>query len=59
MVYFDVENIDKTLQTAAELGGQVMMGPMEIPGMGKCGVICDPQGAACGVWQSAGSCGGY
>lgn len=58
LVYFDVENIDQTLKTATDLGGKIKMGPMDIPGMGKCGVICDPQGAAFGVWQATGTCNG-
>jgi uncharacterized protein len=58
LVYFDVESIENTLKTASDLGGQVVMGPMDIPGMGKCGVICDPQGAAFGVWQATGACCG-
>jgi predicted enzyme related to lactoylglutathione lyase len=32
-------------------GGQVYMGPMEVPGQGHMAIFGDPSGAAVGVWQ--------
>jgi predicted enzyme related to lactoylglutathione lyase len=42
---FTVASIEDTLSRAPELGGAVLMGPMDIPGVGRLGVIQDPAGA--------------
>jgi hypothetical protein len=42
---FTVASIEDTLSRAPELGGAVRMGPMDIPGVGRLGVIQDPAGA--------------
>jgi uncharacterized protein len=44
LVYFGTDDIDASLAKSTELGGTTLMGPMDI-GMGKIGVIQDPQGA--------------
>jgi uncharacterized protein len=44
LVYFGTDDIDASLAKATELGGTTLMGPMDI-GMGKIGVVTDPQGA--------------
>ena len=44
LVYFGTDDIDASLAKATELGGTTLMGPMDI-GMGKIGVLTDPQGA--------------
>jgi predicted enzyme related to lactoylglutathione lyase len=42
---FTVASIEETLGRAPELGGTVLMGPMDIPEVGRLGVIQDPTGA--------------
>jgi predicted enzyme related to lactoylglutathione lyase len=44
LVYFGTDDIDSGLNRAAELGGNKLMGPIDI-GAGKIGVVQDPQGA--------------
>jgi predicted enzyme related to lactoylglutathione lyase len=43
-VYFTVEGTDATADKVKELGGQVLMGPMDIE-PGRFAVVSDPQGA--------------
>ena len=43
--YFAVEDCDAKVQKATELGGQVMMPPDDIPGIGRFAILIDPQGA--------------
>ncbi len=42
-VYLAVEDCDASLARATELGGQLLMPPMDIP-QGRFGVVADPQG---------------
>jgi hypothetical protein len=44
--YVTVDNVDASARRAAELGGKVVHGPEDIPGVGRFAVIIDPQGAA-------------
>ncbi len=44
LVYFGTDDIDASLAKSTELGGNTLMGPMDI-GMGKIAVLQDPQGA--------------
>jgi predicted enzyme related to lactoylglutathione lyase len=44
LVYFGSNDIDADLAKVSELGGRQMMGPTEI-GVGKIGIVQDPQGA--------------
>ena len=44
-VYFAVDDADATATKAAEGGGQVMVEPFDIPSVGRCAVLADPQGA--------------
>lgn len=46
MAYFAVEDCDRTLQQVTELGGKVLMGPLEAGEIGRFATIQDPQGAA-------------
>ncbi|HEX8691161.1 MAG TPA: VOC family protein [Longimicrobium sp.] len=43
--YFAVDDADATAERVRELGGQVLMGPEDIPGIGRFVLIQDPQGA--------------
>lgn len=44
LVYFAVEDIDAGVAKVGELGGQTMMGPIDI-GIAKIAIVQDPQGA--------------
>jgi len=45
MSYVMVDDVDETTKKAAELGGTVTRGPMDIPGVGRFSIIADPTGA--------------
>jgi predicted enzyme related to lactoylglutathione lyase len=49
--YVSVEDAAATLATVGEAGGQVVVEPMDVVGLGTMGVFADPTGAVCGVWQ--------
>lgn len=51
--YFASDDIDATCAKAAELGGTVFVGPMEVPGAGKMALVTDTVGAVHGLWQGA------
>jgi predicted enzyme related to lactoylglutathione lyase len=53
LVYFAVEDTDATVARCQELGGSVMMAPMDIP-QGRFAVLADSKGAAFGVIRLAG-----
>jgi len=48
-LYFAVEDVDATLARARELGGDTVMGPMEVPNGGRLAVLRDPQNAVFSV----------
>ena len=52
-VYFAVDDADATATKAAEGGGQVMLEPFDIPSVGRCAVLTDPQGAVFSVLKPA------
>ena len=43
--YVTVEDVDQTIQKVQELGGKVLMPPLEVPTVGRFALIQDPQGA--------------
>ena len=43
--YVTVDDIDATAKRCTELGGQVLMPPMDIPTVGRMAVLKDPLGA--------------
>ena len=51
LAYVFVENVDAAAKRAADLGGTVLMPPMDIPTVGRIAVFQDPQGAALGLFQ--------
>jgi predicted enzyme related to lactoylglutathione lyase len=51
MVYFAVDDVDKTHKKAVELGGQEMLPPQDYPG-GRFSILADPQGAAFGLLKA-------
>ncbi len=58
LAYVAVPSVDDTLQQAEGLGGKKLMGPMDIPGVGRIAVIQDPQGAVFAVYTPAGEAPG-
>ena len=49
MTYISVDNIDDVVAKVSEHGGQVMMPPFDLPGIGKFSMIKDPTGAELGL----------
>jgi hypothetical protein len=47
--YVTVDDVDATARRATELGGRVLHGPEDIPGVGRFAVVADPQGAVVNV----------
>lgn len=50
--YVTVDNVDAYLARAAELGAQVAMGKMAVPGMGWFAQLVDPDGNPFAIWQN-------
>lgn len=51
LVYFAVEDIDATVETAKERGGEIPAGPFDIAEVGRIAVVKDPWGAFFAVIQ--------
>jgi predicted enzyme related to lactoylglutathione lyase len=49
---FGVEDADEATRKTKELGGDVLLAPVDVPGMGRAAVLRDPQGAVFGVFAS-------
>ena len=47
--YVAVDDPDQTTAKAKELGASVLMGPMDVPKVGRLAVLRDPQGATFGI----------
>jgi predicted enzyme related to lactoylglutathione lyase len=47
--YVQVDDVQAALDRAKELGGQAVMGPQEVPGGSKIGLIATPAGQLVGV----------
>ena len=45
LIYFGVDDCDKSASKAADLGGRIMRKPTDIPNVGRFSVLTDPQGA--------------
>jgi uncharacterized protein len=52
MVYFNVEDVDRTFKKAIDAGAREMMAPQDFPG-GRFAILGDPQGAFFGLMQLA------
>lgn len=55
--YVKVASADAAAARAEELGGQVLAGPFDIPGVGRMAHLADPAGTAFAVWQDGGHAG--
>ena len=51
LVYFQVADCDASTKKAGDLGGKVLVPPMDIPNIGRFSVIQDPQGAAFALFK--------
>jgi len=51
------KDVDETIGQVEGAGGKILFGPMDIPEVGRFGVIADPQGAAFSLFASAGDDG--
>jgi predicted enzyme related to lactoylglutathione lyase len=49
--YISVDDADATLAKVRDGGGQVIVEPMDVMGLGKMAVFTDPTGAVCGIWE--------
>lgn len=52
--YVAVDDVDAVAGMAGTQGGRVLMAPHDIPGVGRCAVIADPQGAAIAMFHGMG-----
>ncbi|GJM23390.1 MAG: glyoxalase [Planctomycetota bacterium] len=57
MPYVRSADVDATAAKVTELGGKVLMPPMDIPDVGRMVVFADPQGAALSAFQEGKRCG--
>jgi uncharacterized protein len=53
LAYVVVDDVEASTEKALSLGGTVMTGVTEVPGMGWFSIIVDPTGAALGLWKNA------
>lgn len=51
IAYVGVDNCDQVVERATKLGATVMVGPMDIPNVGRFACLGDPQGASIAVLQ--------
>lgn len=49
LTYFAVENADASTNKAVSLGANALIGPQDVPGVGRFTVLADPQGAVFGI----------
>ena len=59
LVHISTPDVNATIEKVKEFGGQLMMGPMEVPTIGHLAIIRDPQGAVFSAFQSAGDAPGH
>jgi predicted enzyme related to lactoylglutathione lyase len=52
-IYIEVDDIPKTLETAGQNGGKMLVPMQAIPGMGHFAWMADPDGNIIGLWKSA------
>lgn len=51
-VYFQVDDVDRIVAKAKELGGSTPMEPMDVPQVGRMAQVADPTGAVCAVMNA-------
>jgi predicted enzyme related to lactoylglutathione lyase len=55
--YVSVEDADAAAARAGELGGSLVMGPLDVMEHGRMAVLADPAGAVFCLWQTKANCG--
>jgi len=50
--YIAVVNVDESAERVSQLGGNVLMPPMDADDIGRMAIVQDPTGAAFSLWQS-------
>jgi predicted enzyme related to lactoylglutathione lyase len=53
--YLRSGDVDAAVRRAVELGGTVLLGPLDLPGTGRVAVIRDPDAATFGLFQPTGT----
>ena len=53
LYYIKVDSVDNAVEQVKELGGQVLNGPMDVPGGDKIAQCLDPQGAVFALHSSS------
>lgn len=51
LVYFSIDSCDGRVAAARQLGGNTLVPPTDVPGVGRFAVLQDPQGAVFGILQ--------
>ena len=51
MAYIAVDDVDILISKVTELGGQIVHGPQDIPGVGRFVIIQDPSGAMVSLFK--------
>lgn len=49
--YISVDDVDRAVARVTELGGRALMGPMDLPKVGRMAVVADPQGATFNLFR--------
>ena len=51
VAYITVEDVDATAAKAVELGGKIVLSPLDVPNVGRIAVLLDPQNAPIGIFK--------
>jgi hypothetical protein len=57
MSYVSVTDADRSVDRARELGGEVVVAPVDVPGVGRIAFLADPAGARFALFQPGGHSG--
>lgn len=55
VAYFATDDVAAAAARSEELGGSVLLGPVELPGTGTVAVVRDPDGATFGLFHPSGA----
>ena len=56
-LYVGVADVDAKVARSKELGGTLIVGPVDIPKTGRTAAVADPTGAVICLWQAGGHIG--
>lgn len=51
-VYLAVDSVDATIEAVHRAGGEVAVGPRDVPGRGRMAIVVDPTGSPVGIWEA-------